>query len=324
MGSARDPRLDAVKATALTFVLVWHLHPVYVDRAPAIEWLVSFFDFEVSLVAVPSFLVVSLLLFLPRATEGPMALARRLSRLGQVFLFWSGVQLLLYALVHRALPPLSFELLAQGGPALPRIGGSVFYYLFDLMVVTAAAAAFARIPEPWRRRTAVLVAAASAAWFEYALFTHRTLLYHRADNFLVYVPIAFYLPALVPHYRLFLLGWALFAAQDVLVGRAADCVYGRVSIACGAVALLGWFHARAPRPPGRVVQALATWSLGIYALHKYALYLLLVAKGSRSLNLTVGGATVHVAALLLFAGTLLLTALGIALLARTPLRRFVA
>ena len=43
-----------------------------------------------------------------------------------------------------------------------------------------------------------------------------------------------------------------------------------------------------------------------------------------SLNVPVGGATVHVAAVLLFVGALLLTAASVFALSRTPLRRFVA
>ena len=56
-----------MKTIALAFVLIWHLHPIYVDGAPAITRAVRFFEFEISLTAVPTFLGVSLFLFYAKA-----------------------------------------------------------------------------------------------------------------------------------------------------------------------------------------------------------------------------------------------------------------
>src|SRR5207237_963346 len=74
----REPALDRLKAIAIGLVFLWHLHPIYVEHAPPIEWCVRFFDFEISLTAVPTFLVVSLWLFYPRAAEGVGRLLGRL------------------------------------------------------------------------------------------------------------------------------------------------------------------------------------------------------------------------------------------------------
>jgi surface polysaccharide O-acyltransferase-like enzyme len=323
MAADRDARLDWIKTIGLSFVVVWHLHPIYVEGAPRIEWAVRFFEFQISLTAVPMLLLVSLCLFLPKAAQGARPLGRRLQRLGEIFLFWSVVQTILYIAVERAAPRVEPALIWQGGPALPVIGGSVFYYLFNLIVLTAAAAAFVRLPEPWRRRAAWAIVLASLAWFEVLLVQRRTLLYDRLDNFLLYVPVAFYLPRLARHRHWFATGWVLATMQDLHFGRAVDCVYGRVSIFFGALALFGYVWSAAPRPR-KWVRAISLYALGIYALHKYWLYLLVVLKGAHSLNLRVGGATIHLAALGLFAGTLALTAASIALLRRTPLSRYVA
>ncbi len=315
----REARLDRLKAIALAFVLVWHLHPVYVDRSRVIGAVVHYFDFEVSLTAVPTFILVSLYLFYPKASAGGRALARRLWRLTSIFLFWTAVQTALYVANHRALPALDWPLFRLGGPSLPIIGGSVFYYLFVLIVLTAIAWLFARIPEPWRKLAGALIAAASLAYFEWCYFNHRPIQYWQLENFVIYVPIAFYLPSLVRYRYFFFAAYVLSAARDVHFGHVDDCVYARATVLFGALTLYSFV-----KGGGRAAAWIAGYSLGLYAVHKYWQWALYALKGDRSLNVTVGGAVIHFAALFIFVGTIALTIATVALCARTPLKRFVA
>jgi hypothetical protein len=317
----RDPRLDRLKAIAISLVLVWHLHPIYVEGSRAVDEAVRFFDFEMSLTAVPTFLLVSFALFYRRAGAG--GLAARLWRLFQIYLFWTLVQIALAGLAGgRPLRP-SWQWVYLGGPDLPHVGGSVFYYLFDLMILTALAAGFARLKEPAQKGVAWVVVAASLAAFEATRLAHREMAYWRPDNFIIYVPIAYYFSRL-PRYRWGFFGaYLLSAARDVWRGDAPSLVYGRVTIVLGALALAG-FVLHAPVRAGRWTVALSRWALGLFAIHKYWQWACIVAKDGHALNLTLAGATVHLNALVIFAATLALTAATIALAARTPLRRFIA
>jgi Acyltransferase family len=313
----RDDRIDLLKTIATTFVVVWHLHPLYVDGVPAIAWAVRAFEFEVSLTAVPTFLLVSFALFYKKSG----ALGPRLWRLTSIYLFWAGVQTVLAFALAR--PTFAWDWLWLGGPALPITGGSVFYYLFALIVLTAIAQVYAQIPEPWRKVAGIAIVLVSLAWFEVSLVEKWPIPYYRLDAFLIYVPTAYYLSRLTRFKVVFALAYVAYAAQDLYFARLDDAPYGRGTVYFGALALYGFVMAAAPRarPAARVI---ATYSLGIYAIHKYWQLALMLWKGSRTWNVTIAGATVHLAALAIFIATLALTAVTIALARATPLRRMVA
>src|SRR5258706_5361411 len=316
----RDDRIDLLKTIAISFVVVWHLNPLYVDGAPAIAWLVRFFNFEISLTAVPAFLLVSLALFYPRAGAG---LGRRLLRLGSIYAFWACVQTALAFALTRPRPAPAVVWLWLGGPELPVALASVFYYLYDLIVLTAIAYLYARIAEPWRKALGFSIALVSLVWFEIVLVEKWKIPYYRLDNFLIYVPVAYYLQRLTRFKLAFLALYAAYVAQDLYLANLDDVPYGRGTVFFGALALYGFVMESAPRarPIARVV---ATYSLGIYAVHKYWQMALMLWKGSRSWNVPVAGATVHLAAAAIFLLTLALTAATVWLLRATPLRRMVA
>ena len=276
--NAREPRLDRLKAIALGFVLVWHLHPIYVDGARAVAAVVRYFDFEISLTAVPTFLLVSLLLFYPKAQQGTRALAKRLWRLTQIFLFWTAVQTAFAVAVTREWPRPSWELLRLGGPGVPIIGGSVFYYLFDLIALTAAAFLYAKLREPWRAIAGAVLVAASLAYFEWSLLTRHSIQYWELQNFLLYVPIAFYLSRLIRYRYLFLIAYAGFAAHDLWLGHVEDCVYARGTVVFGALTLYCTLLSTRAHA-GRLASAVSAWSLGLYAIHKYWQYALTAFNG---------------------------------------------
>ena len=111
----------------------------------------------------------------------------------------------------------------------------------------------------------------------------------------------------------------MFAAHDLLLGKPGEnlayvCVYGRLSVLCGALALatcaasIEW----RPRP---LVTTISRYSLGIYAVHKYWQYLCLEWAARHPGALPWNAITVIV--------TVAGTAATVAVLARTPLRRFV-
>ena len=321
--TGRQPWLDAVKVVATALVVFWHLHPLPTWGPAALPRAVRFFEFEVSLIAVPTFLIASLYLFFAHGGAAPEKLRGRLSRLGGIYLFWTAVQIAVAVALGTAGTP-SLRWITAGGPGLPYVYDSIFYYLFDLLALTALGAGYAHLG---RARAAVgwTVVVGSALYFEWALLAGVAIPYHRLDAFLLYVPIAHALwarPAAFTRARgLFALGWLVFAAHDVVLGAAGGalayrCVYGRITVVLGALALLTAAQAAGLRARP-LVTLLSTYSLGIYAVHKYFQVLgLWLAERHPVPPLPPS--------LLVLGVTLVGTAVTLAVLSRTPLRRFVA
>lgn len=312
----RQNWLDWVKATAITLVVYWHLHPLPADSSP-LGRAVHLFEFEASLTAVPTFLIASLYLFFPKADASPREGARRLFRLATIYLFWTAVQIAVAAAATRAVPQPSLQWIYMGGPGLPLVYDSIFYYLFDLLLLTALGLGYARLPEPARAILGGAIVLLSLARFQAASLLGWPMAYLRPDNFLLYVPIAFALSRAPERFvrGRWLLGaaWLSCAAEDVYLERARHLdlygsVYGRCTVAFGALALIGFAAAWRPSA-ARLPSLLAKYSLGIYAVHKYWQYLFLA---------------LHQTAAVTLLGTLAGTAATVFVLSRTPLRRFVA
>jgi surface polysaccharide O-acyltransferase-like enzyme len=86
----RDYNLDNLKAYSIIFVLIWHLEPFNITSSqPKLNliytFLIDFIMWQVSLVAVPTFIVVSLYLFFSKAVDRNFYLIKRLKNLGIVF-----------------------------------------------------------------------------------------------------------------------------------------------------------------------------------------------------------------------------------------------
>src|SRR5262245_11171536 len=267
----RETWLDVLKVTATFFVVFWHLHPLPAWGDATLPRAVRFFEFEISLTAVPTFLLVSLYLFFARGGDAPGKLASRLSRVGGIYLFWTAVQIAVAVLAGSAGRP-AWKWLMSGGPALPHVYHSIFYFLFALLALTVLGWCYSRLG---RARAAVgwFLVIASAAYFEWALLSRVGIPYYRLDNFLLYVPVAHALatrPASLIRARwAFAAAWLGFAVHDLALARPGEnlgyvCVYGRLSVVCGALALCT-FAASIQWRPRPLVTVISRYSLGIYA-----------------------------------------------------------
>ena len=157
----RDIRLDITKATAISLVLIWHLKPFQIltsDKSPSylriLAYGISQFYSQISLIAVPLFILVSLYLYYTNLEDHTNDYLRtRFLRLGGVFLFWSVFQFAIYYgilitnsfhndSINYELPLPIHRLIMEGGPPLPVVGKSVFYFLFVLLILVLASTAY--------------------------------------------------------------------------------------------------------------------------------------------------------------------------------------
>jgi surface polysaccharide O-acyltransferase-like enzyme len=293
----RDHRLDRAKALATSLVLFWHLQPLVRLEAEgttplgkAAAAVLTLFNYQVCLLAVPLFFLVSLHLFHARIIERPQdAALRRIRRVGSVYLFWVGCQFALHYAIASVrllatgesrfsvdLPP---HLLAmQGGPSLPIIGMPVFYFLFVLLVLVVLSNAFqsSSLPAPVLRRVAAALALAFVAYFECLNLRGGGVAFWRVDNFILYAPISFLLfgqsrENLLRFAVAGCAGYLLFSMQDIYLRSEGQSSggYSRVSVVCGAVALLCFFLRARNVPASPAAAFLSRYSLGIFATHKY-------------------------------------------------------
>jgi len=83
----------------------------------------------------------------------------------------------------------------QGGPPLPIIGGSVFYFLFVLLILVSVSTVFYlfRNIEKLFPLIGITVVIVSILYFEFLNLNGRGLLYWRIDNFMIYIPLSYFL-----------------------------------------------------------------------------------------------------------------------------------
>jgi len=296
----KDSALDAAKAIAISLVLIWHLQPFvvasgYTGRiAYLLQVILALFYQQISLIAVPLFILVSLYLLCGKLDcTGTAYAARRLRRLMYLYTAWTICQFACFCLLQSyqdfmidsgiTWPHISepaYMLLMNGGPTLPRVGGSVFYYLFILICLSGLMVIFQTIPLSTRSRyfLACFSTVLCLCYFQWLSWDGRNVPYWRLDNFLVYVPIAH----LVRHHErswhagtvAVLLGcFFIFAIQDEFIRNhlGNTGAYSRPSVVFGSVALFALLRVFLPesRKMPRAVTFLATYSLGLFAIHKY-------------------------------------------------------
>ena len=294
----RDTRLDRAKAIAIALVLFWHLQPVQIVQGSdatlltrALRFGIAQFYLQISLVAVPVFLMTSLFLFYQKAAaSGLPYLIKRCRRLAELFVFWSGFQFLAYFAVLALLSAFHeqyshsisripvWRLVTGGGPPLPVVGDSVFYFFFVLLVLAPASFGFLIFRRAGRVFTLTGVSAVifSMVYFEWLGSNGRVVPYWRMDNFLLYVPLSYFLwrsdPARLRRYVPWLcVGFVLFSVQDIFLREKGydSGAYSRVSIVFGSLALISallQFRASSPRA---AISFLSRYSMGIFAIHKY-------------------------------------------------------
>lgn len=359
-GNQRDYRLDFVKAVCSFFVLFRHLEPIDISipniQAFGIniifkELLIAFY-FQVTMLGVPVFLTTSFYLYFRNyKKKGRRYFLKRMGDLFLIYLFWFSCQIAAYYYLmlagsHEALikfftrPWSSWYILIQhGGPPLPFVGDSVFYFLFDLIVLTIFATLFVE-GEKIKWLNEILggsIILFSLARFQYGAY-HGESLFFSSEIFdlVVYVPVAYFIRKYEskisrPLVGVFLLCSIFFSYQDYLLRQQGLqwAAFGRVSIVLGALTLFSAVIMRKNVSPSKVVRFLAGHSQGIFAIHKYCEYAAIVALAPLyeawqirkkipvwefQINFQVMGIAVL---------AVLLTFSLVFVLGRTPLKRFV-
>jgi hypothetical protein len=174
-------------------------------------------------------------------------------------------------------------LFMHGGPSLPLVGGSVFYYLFVLVCLSALVILFRAIPVSPRRLyvLAYVTVFLCLCYFQWLNWHGRKIPYWRLDNFLIYVPLAYIVWQ--QHERVWRAGtvtilfvcFVLFAIQDIYIRNyiwsTGTGIYSRALVVFGSVTIFMFLRVIYPRikNPSGVATFLATYSLGIFAIHKY-------------------------------------------------------
>lgn len=332
---ARDHRLDLLKAIAIVMVVFWHFQqgrqpgPAHV---PNPDSLIQLYNYQVSLVAVPAFLLVSIMLFMQRLQPGDTSYLRaRFVRIGGAFAFWFAVQTALYVALSGALPELSWRLLRTGGPKLPvpSAGASVFYFLYVLLFLIAFAWLYELLPRRVRDVLGALVVTASVMWFGWMNLQGAQIEYFDVRNFVMYVPIAGWLVEFEDGWTrgrwLFVVAWVVAAIGDVeLLARGTRVsLYGRPVVVLGTLALVT-LVLRSRLGQQRAVTFLSLYSLGIFATHKYW-YALFTVLSARLGYTTAGTTLLHPVWLVVMTLAAVTTIAGVALAGRmSSLKRLVS
>jgi len=228
------------------------------------ESLIAFY-FQVTLIAVPVFFTASLYLYFQKLAEyGYSYFYRRMRVLFYITLFWISFHFVFYYVIAPFasidVPPAALpatlsgwlHLLMIGGP-----GGSPFYFLTILMALTIFSTVFAMICKyKWLGIfSGIFIILASLVYFQIQAFNGNSITFTRTENFILYVPIAYFIHAHVAKiqfpakFSLWLV-YFLFCLQDILLrldGLQFN-IYGRASIAVGATALVCSTGAAEPAP----------------------------------------------------------------------------
>lgn len=357
----RDHRLDIIKAISIILVLCWHLQPFDIT-APKLtsfhisgifrEGIKSFYS-QVTLLGVPSFILVSLYLYFQNLNERGYSYTRtRLLHLAKLFAFWVTVQVIVFSLTTY---PLStpfkermtstfnslslYNIFVEGGPRLNFIGGSsVFYYFTSLFLLTIFATVYFAITKVPRVQifTGALLVIASLIFFEYCSLNNIYIELLDIRTFLIYIPIAHYLwltkSNFSPWLLIFLLtGYILFSVQDYHLRRQGFVtnVYLRDAIVCGATMIFYGIKHLPLHRDSKILAFFSVYSLGIYATHKYFQFIALTLLGPQFEIYGIGKKThfgeIHVNMQTLSIAVLAasLTLLCVFILGKTPLKKFV-
>ncbi len=359
--TSRNYQLDIIKAIAISFVLIGHLETIDIS-APKLQaynfniilkQAIIFFYFQIIFLAVASFLLVSLFLYFQKLeTTGKAYFFKRIPHLTSLFLFWVTLQYVMYYLTVIWKTGLPFkQQLAQlagtftpsifildGGPRLPIVGDSVFYYFSELIFLIILASVFFAIAKNERLGT-ILGAAwiiASLVYFEIACFQQTHIPYNRLHSFSLYVPLAFFFFKFRDTFSkplLFFLitGYLAFSIQDYLL-RSQEMnfnIYARPSIVFGAASLFYGIKNIKSRYETKITKFLSKYSLGIFATHKYIQYFFVVLLTPIFEAYNIGKKIpiwlfrVDVRAWVITAATLAVTFLIVYMLDKTPLNKYV-
>ena len=291
----RNLRLDFLKTIAISLVLFWHLQPIKILETKEngtfteiLKIVVNFFDYQLSLLAVPIFLLTSLYLFYRKAETSPLPyMYRRFRRLTEIFLFWFVCQFAFFFGVSmfmngsntvQSLRQEIPKLLMRGGPALPIVGGSVFYFLFVLLILVLLSYLFVILKK--KEKIIFIISTAiifvSISHFEILSLKGSGITYWKPENFFIYAPLSYFLFKCSHENlrRIIPIAWGcfiIFSIQDIFLRYHGYHLgsYSRASIVFGSTAIFSSFLQYKNLKKKRFVSFLSKYSLGLYAIHKY-------------------------------------------------------
>lgn len=289
----RDYRLDLVKAIGISLVLIWHFRPIKIvlekgmshSIAKTAKFILEQAYLNLTLIAVPLFILTSLfLLFQKLETTNFKYFIKRWRRLFDLFIFWVCLQFFVYYCTSFFYPlRLDYDiyqllqLAVNGGPILPLVGESVFYFLFVLIVLTVVSGAFFYLKsDKLKNRLGLVVIIFYLIYFETLSWANNGLLYSWLQNFGIYIPIAYFLfkqKATVANQYIIIyyICYLCFGIQDIILrsNNYGIGLYSRLSIVFGALAIFSSCLRIKDWKASESVKFLSKFSLGIFAIHKY-------------------------------------------------------
>jgi peptidoglycan/LPS O-acetylase OafA/YrhL len=323
----RDYRLDVLRGLAICLVMLWHLQPLRAFWQAPISLAAYVFNYEVALTAVPVLFLVSLLLLLRRGSRPAGYVATRVGRLAVLLAICFVVQVGVCGAALRGLPAIGWHELCLGGPALPNVGDSVFYFLVNLLLLTVLACGYALIAPRRRTYIGLAVVLASLVLFEVLAFSSWSLPYYSPLNFLLYIPLADlavrHRAVLARYLWLLAAAYLLLACQDVLLhgpfafslSHGPGDTYARASLVAGALALVVAFQ-RFAVPQIRPHVLAGRYSLGLFVVHKWVWYVVAVLAA----RVVMPAHARYFVPVVVTGLSIVLSCLVVALLARTPAR----
>jgi hypothetical protein len=294
-----------------------------------------------TLVAVPMFYFVSLFLFFQKSETVDSYVEHRAQRIFSIFIFWSFIQTAIYFITKNAalILQLPFEItissskllhyIMQGGPPLPRVGGSVFYFLFNLLLLVLLASLYDRYSS---KTSDILFFFALSFYMLFHPFFFK-IPYWRIDNFIIYIPLSHFmakkyyqnmvswksLRISITLYLLFLL-FEIIGSEFLNIRHGA---YDKNSLQWGVISLFILTQLWPYQRKHKIIIWLSNYSLGLFALHKYwhLFFLFVFEKGGSNYVITVGDSIVELIHIPVFISTLMLTCLTILLFNRNRMLR---
>jgi fucose 4-O-acetylase-like acetyltransferase len=349
--TGRDARLDIAKALAISFVLFYHLKPLRLEKSSSlligtIDILLKGIYVHITLFAVPLFILVSLYLFYQKIEySSGKYIVKRINRLAEVYLFWTFCQFAMYygnlflksiqndSVNYSISIPLS-RLLVQGGPPIPIVGGSVFYFMFVLLVLVFFSFVYSlmRKLRVMHIYAGVVIAISFMIYFEFINLNGGRLPYWRIDNFLIYIPISYFIykqenENLKRYIYLFWFGFIVFFVQDIFIRNLGYNTgpYSRLSIVFGSVSIFSSILLMKNIKASPIAFFLSKYSLGIFATHKYMQFIVIISLQYLGVakQIYIAGFPVEFRSLIIAILSFLLVSFVVLIMYRTPLKRFV-
>jgi hypothetical protein len=246
------------------------------------------------LIVVPTFLLVGFYITFNKLEQyGTPYLWKRINRLVIVTLFWVALQFAAYYILVAYLgKPYTFELKAdawhlflQGGPNLPLVQGSVFYYFIVLILMTFPAYLFhtTRNIKWFAPVVGGAIFIVTIIFLEMRNLDGKGLQYWRIESLIVYVPLSYFLRSRTPEQRsklvpIFAVLWLIFSVQDIVIRQTGGepGVYSRISLIFGSAAFVSWLLSKESVRTPQWIIFFSVYSLGLFAVHKFWQALLII------------------------------------------------